>query len=83
MGNTLQVDGLARILGLTPAPYKAHPQPPNGVPSCLVGRIGFGRGERLTIWWRIPTETRTARQLTILNTHGYTQAHILKSTKQN
>jgi len=45
MVNTLQVDGLARISGLTPALYKAHPQPPNGVPPCLVWRIGFRRGE--------------------------------------
>jgi len=36
MVNTLQVDGLARISGLTTALYKAHPQPPNGVPPCLV-----------------------------------------------
>ena len=36
MINTLQVDGLACIPGLTPAPYKAHPQPPKGVPPCLV-----------------------------------------------
>ena len=28
MANTLQVDGLARITGLTQAPYKTHPQPP-------------------------------------------------------
>ena len=45
MINTLQVDGLARISGLTPALHKAHPQPPNSVPQCLVWRIGFGRGE--------------------------------------
>jgi len=31
MVNTLQADGLARILGLTPALYKAHPQPPNSM----------------------------------------------------
>jgi len=30
--NTLQVDGLARIPGLTQALYKSHPQPPNSVP---------------------------------------------------
>ena len=30
--NTRQVDGLARIPGLTQAPYKSHPQPPNSVP---------------------------------------------------
>ena len=36
MVNTLQVDGLARISGLTPALYKAHPQPLHGVPRCLV-----------------------------------------------
>jgi len=44
MVNTLQIDGLARIPGLTPAPYKAHPQPLNGVSLCLVWRVGFGRG---------------------------------------
>jgi len=33
------------------SPIQDHPQPPNGVPPCLVWRIGFGRGERLTIWW--------------------------------
>jgi len=27
MANTLQVDGLARITGLTQAPHKTHPQP--------------------------------------------------------
>ena len=36
MVNTPQVDGLARIPGLTPAPTQTHPQPPNGVPPCLV-----------------------------------------------
>jgi len=36
MVNTLQVDGLARIPRLTPALPKAHPQPQNGVPLCLV-----------------------------------------------
>ena len=30
--NTLQVDRLARISGLTHAPYKSHPQPLNSVP---------------------------------------------------
>ena len=35
MVNTLQVDRLARIPGLTPAPYKMHPQPPNSVPSWI------------------------------------------------
>ena len=29
--NTRQVDGLARIPGLTEAPYKSHPQPPKNV----------------------------------------------------
>ena len=51
MLNTLQVDGLARIPGLTLDPYKTHPQPPNGVSPCLVWRIGFGRREKLKIWW--------------------------------
>ena len=32
MANTLQVDGLAHITGLTQAPYKTHPQPPNWPP---------------------------------------------------
>ena len=36
MLNTLQVDGLARTPGLTPALYKVHPQPTNGVPPCPV-----------------------------------------------
>ena len=35
MVNTLQVDWLARISGLTPAPTPTHPQSPNGVPPCL------------------------------------------------
>jgi len=30
--NTLRVDGLAHIPGLTQALYKSHPQPPNSVP---------------------------------------------------
>jgi len=38
--HALQVEGLARTPGLTPAPYKAHPQPLNSVPQCLVWRIG-------------------------------------------
>ena len=33
--NTRQVDGLARISGLTQAPYKSHPQPLNSVPRSL------------------------------------------------
>jgi len=36
-----QVDGLARITGLTPAPYKMHPQPPNGVPPWLAWAFIF------------------------------------------
>ena len=54
MANTLQVDGLVRISGLTQALYKTHPQPLNGVPPCLVWRIGFGQGggvKPCTIWW--------------------------------
>ena len=51
MVNTPQGDGLAHIPGLTPAPYKTHPQPLNSVPPCLIWRIGFGRRKRLTIWW--------------------------------
>ena len=45
MVNTLQVDGLARITGLSGSYSTTHPQPPNGIPPCLAGRIGFGRGE--------------------------------------
>jgi len=41
MVNTVQVD----VPGLTPALYKAHPQPPKGVTPCLVWRVGFGRGD--------------------------------------
>jgi len=50
MVNTLQIDGLARITGLSSSHRDStiHPQPPNSVPPCLVWRIGFGRGERLT-----------------------------------
>ena len=44
--NTLQVDGLARITGLSGSHSTTHSQPPIGIPPCLVWRIGFGRGER-------------------------------------
>jgi len=36
MVNTLQVDGLARITGLSGSYSTTHPQAPNGVPPCLV-----------------------------------------------
>jgi len=49
MVNTLQVDGLAHITGLSGSHSTTHPQPPNGVPPCLVWCIGFGRGERLVV----------------------------------
>ena len=38
MVNTLQNDGLARITGLSGSHSTTHPQPPNGVPPCLVWR---------------------------------------------
>ena len=44
MLNTLQVTGWLVSLDLA-APTPTHPQPPNGVPPCLVWRICFGRGE--------------------------------------
>jgi len=47
MVNTLQVDRLARITGLSGSYSTTHPQPKNGVPPCLVWRIGFGRGKIL------------------------------------
>ena len=48
MVNTLQGDRLARITGLSSSYSATHPQPPNGVPPCLVLRIDFGRGEGQT-----------------------------------
>jgi len=42
--NTLQVDGLAHISGLTPALYKTHSQPPNGAPHALFDVLGLDGG---------------------------------------
>ena len=42
MANTLQVDGLVRISGLTPAPYKMHPQPPKDIPPRLIKHVAVG-----------------------------------------
>jgi len=44
MLKTLQVDGRARIPGPSGSYSTTYPQPPNGVPPCLVWRVGFGRG---------------------------------------
>ena len=54
MVNTLQVDGLARISGLTPALYKRHPEPPKGIPPCLVWWIGFFLSFFLRLEFRRP-----------------------------
>jgi len=48
MVNARQVDGLARITGLSNSYSTNHDQPPNGVSPCFVRRIGFGRGEEKT-----------------------------------
>ena len=42
MANTLQVDGLVRISGLTPAPYKTHPQPPKDIHPRLIKYVAVG-----------------------------------------
>ena len=42
MTNTLQVDGLVRISGLTPAPYKTHPQPLKDIPPRLIIYVAVG-----------------------------------------
>ena len=42
MADTLQVDGLARIPGLTQAPYKTHPQLPKDIPLRLIKYVAAG-----------------------------------------
>ena len=42
MPNTLQVDRLARISGLTPAPTLTHPQPPKDIPPRLIIYVAVG-----------------------------------------
>ena len=42
MVDTLQVDGLARISGLTSAQYKTHPQPPKDIPPRLIKYVAVG-----------------------------------------
>ena len=42
MVDTLQVDGLVRISGLTPALYKTHPQPPKDIPPRRIKNVAVG-----------------------------------------
>ena len=42
MANTLQVDGLARISGLTPAPTPTHPQSLKDIPSRRIKNVAVG-----------------------------------------
>ena len=42
MVDTLQVDGLARISGLTPALYRTHPQPLKDIPPRLIIYVAVG-----------------------------------------
>jgi len=42
MADTLQVDGLARIPGLTQALYKTHPQPLKDIPPRLIKYVAVG-----------------------------------------
>ena len=42
MANTLQVDGLVRITGLTQALYKTHPQPLKDIPPRLIKYVAVG-----------------------------------------
>jgi len=88
MVNTLQVDGLARITGLSGSYSTTHPQPPNGVPPCLVCRIGFGRGKKLNDerfggqWSRTASQlSNTKKSNTRIHTCAHTQKYKAKLNK--
>ena len=49
MVNTLQVDGLARISGLTQALYKTHPQPLKDIPPRLIIYVVGGGETKVTV----------------------------------
>ena len=49
MANTLQVDGLVRISGLTPAPYRTYPQPLKDIPPRLIIYVVGGGETKVTV----------------------------------
>ena len=49
MANTLQVDGLARITGLTQVLHKTHPQPLKDIPPRLIIYVAGGGETNVTV----------------------------------
>jgi len=82
--STLQVDGLARITGLTSAPKSdASSATKTAFPQALYDILVLDGGRVGRFSCRYRWRRELPANLAILNTHGYKHAHIHKSTKQN
>ena len=79
MANTLQVDGLACISGLTPAANLTHPQPLKDIPPRLIIYVVGGGETKVTVsnlvrHYELPANKANLNKAK--TTHGYIHAHV-------